>query len=88
MHVIFSDKCLDRVQFRFPRTKKKRIVKKWGSKEHNFIYVPSKSLKITHIMTDDSVMTVGHPNIKSHLEYLNTQRTTEECPLFIFKEEL
>jgi hypothetical protein len=87
IHVLFNDKCLDRVQVRFPRTRKKRIMKKWKSKDSNFICVPSKSLKISHIMVDDSVMAVGHPLIKNHLEFLNTQRTTEDCPLFIFKEE-
>jgi len=88
IHVLFSEKCLDRIQARFPKTKKKRIVKKWKSRECNFIYVPSKSLKISHIMVDDSIMAVGHPMFKDHLKYLNTQRTTEDCPLFIFKEEL
>ena len=34
--VILSPVCFDKVQFRFPRTNKKRIVKKWKTKKENY----------------------------------------------------
>jgi len=42
---VFVDPHLqDRIQFRFPRSKKKRIRKKWAKQERNYKRIPSKSI--------------------------------------------
>jgi hypothetical protein len=40
MRIVVSELMADRVQFRFPRSKKKRMRKKWAKNPENWKYVP------------------------------------------------
>ena len=42
--MVRSYQITDRIQVRFPRSKKKRIRKKWAKQEKNFAYFPSKNI--------------------------------------------
>jgi len=56
---------VDKVQYRFPRSKRKRMRKKWSKQEKNFHYVPS-----------NSVWTIGGM-IYVHPQVLNRMRSME-----------
>lgn len=59
LRVICSPYVLTKGQFRFPRTKKKRIMKKWGKKESNFKDIPGMlkmgSTLLVHPMIYDRI---------------------------------
>jgi len=38
--IIVSANACERKQFRFPRTKKRRVRAKWSKRERNFKYIP------------------------------------------------
>jgi hypothetical protein len=42
--IIESELCVQRIQFRFPRSKKKRIRAKWAKREENVRYKPTAYL--------------------------------------------
>ena len=86
VHVLFSDLILDRIQFRFPRTRKKRIVKKWKKNWDNWKAVPSKSLRIMDVNRNGELYAVGNWILKPHLEYLNSMAAESNGPTFIFEE--
>jgi len=44
MIIIEDSHLLSKTQVRFPRSKKKRIRKKWAKQERNFSYRPSKEI--------------------------------------------
>jgi len=69
VYVSFDENLLEKSFNRFPKTKKKRIRKKWNKLYFNM--VPRKSLIITAIFADETISAVGHPNIKSKLEEVN-----------------
>ena len=71
VRVSFYENMTEKYQFRFPKTKKKRIVKKWGKMPDNLKVRPRKDLAITGIMPDGIIVAVGHPTMKSKLEELN-----------------
>ncbi len=63
------------VQFRFPKTKKKRIAKKWRKDSTNFRQVPCREMYVlngsTLLVHPDDLgkfkhMIVPHPNIGMH----------------------
>ena len=81
---LLTDTCFDRVMFRFPKSKKKRIRKKWSSKEANWKLVPAKDLRIMSMIGPDEIMAVGHINKKQELERLNLIAKETEGPEFIF----
>ncbi len=58
--VVESPLCQNRVQFRFPKSKKKRIRAKWEKREENVRYVP------TAYRAADGVM-YFHPTIAANL---------------------
>lgn len=64
IRIVESKHCQERKQYRFPRSKKKRIRNKWSSREENFRYIP------TVIQIDGELM--AHPSI--------LQRLREEVP--------
>ena len=86
-HVYLKDDIMDRVQYRFPKTKKKRIVKKWKNRDCNYRYIPSKNLRIISLVGEGEVRALGHTDMKQHLEYLNTIAYETEGPQFIFVNE-
>ena len=82
INVLFRDDCLDKVQFRFPRTKKKRIREKWAKNLKNWKSVPAKNLKILRIIRGGEILAVGHPSVKHKVEELNRFREQWD-PIFI-----
>ena len=60
IRVIISPSAQERKQFRFPRTKKRRIQEKWAKREGNFKYWP-----MAFRLGDVVVM---HPAIKARLD--------------------
>ena len=84
--VILSPVCFDKVQFRFPRTNKKRITKKWKNKKENYKEIPSKcvKMKMTH---NGYVIAFAHPNIRPKLEESNSIRA-EGVPEFVIFDNL
>lgn len=40
INIIQSSQCAERKQFRFPKSKKKRIRAKWSKREENYKYIP------------------------------------------------
>ncbi len=44
LRIVESPLCVKRVQFRFPRTKKRRIRNKWLKREENVRYLPTAYL--------------------------------------------
>lgn len=40
IEILESEHCKERVQWRFPRSKKKRVRKKWAQREENVRYEP------------------------------------------------
>lgn len=87
IYVHLRDDVFDTVQFRFPRTKKKRIVKKWKKNKSYYRNIPSKSLRIVSIVCPGEVMALGHSGMRQHLEYLNSIALETEGPEFIFVNE-
>lgn len=87
VHVVLTDFAMDRIQFRFPRTKKKRIAKKWMKNLNNWTRVPSKHLKIVGVRPNGDIYAIGHINMKPHLEYLNSIAKETEGPEFVFGPE-
>lgn len=87
INVIFRDNCFDKVQFRFPKTKKKRIRNKWSNDQKNWKNIPSKNLKIIKIIRGGEILAIGHPSIREKIENLNQMRSTWD-PLFIIWESL
>ena len=65
MEVRTSSFLVDKVQFRFPRSKKKRMRKKWARQEKNYHFVPS-----------NSIWTIGG-SIYVHPQVLNRMRSME-----------
>ena len=57
MDIIENVYLMLRQQFRFPRSKKRRIRKKWTKREGNVRYQPDPNLYIL----DKQKVTVGHP---------------------------
>ena len=84
--VILSPICFDKVQFRFPRTTKKRIVKKWSKRKENYKEIPSKCVKMK-MVRDGYIIAFGHPNVRPKLEESNSYRT-EGTPEFIIFDSL
>ena len=84
--VILSPVCFDKVQFRFPRTNKKRLVKKWEKRKENYKEIPSKcvKMKMTH---NGYIIAFAHPNIRPKLEESNSIRT-EDVPEFVIFDNL
>ena len=67
--LFLSDIYLDkRIQYRFPKSHKKRICKKWKKLNRNFKYIPD-----TNIYVIEEGILVGHPtiikNIKKKINY-------------------
>lgn len=60
VEVMESEFCVDRVQIRFPRTKKRRIRRKWAKRERNFEARPAKAVyRIKNALGGDYIL--GHP---------------------------
>lgn len=87
INVLFRDDCLDKIQFRFPRTKKKRIRKKWAKNKKNWKQIPAVNLKIVKIIRAGEIVAVGHPNVRKKVEELNDVRSAWD-PLFIIWKSL
>lgn len=85
--VILKEDCLDKKQSRFPKSKKKRIRKKWGKDLQNYVSFPSKNLKIMRMVGPGCVLAFGHPNIEQYLKDLNEKRDSES-PEFIFVDSI
>lgn len=84
--VILSPVCFDKVQFRFPRTSKKRINKKWKKRKENYKEIPSKCVKMK-MAHNGCIIAFAHPNIRPKLEESNSMRT-EDVPEFIIFDNL
>ena len=59
INIIKSELCIKRFQFRFPRSKKSRIRKKWSKDEKNYKQVP------TIYQMGDTI--IAHPAIISQI---------------------
>jgi len=62
LKIMMSDYCQDFVQFRFPKSKKRRIRQKWAKRIENYRTVPSKDFK----MMGDTL--IGHTSMRPVLE--------------------
>ena len=60
---ISEPSMVDRYQFRFPRSKKRRIRKKWAKRAKNFRSTPQP---FVYWMKDQNLM-IGHPSIISEI---------------------
>lgn len=87
INVIFSTDCKDNIQYRFPKTNKKRIRKKWSKDNKNYRRWPSKNMKIIGMVEDGGVIALAHPVILNFLKELNSKRTSDNDPEFIFDHE-
>ena len=85
--VMLNECCLDKKQTRFPKSKKKRIRKKWSKNLKNYTSFPSRNLKIMRMVGPGCVLALGHPNIEWYLKDLNEKRNNES-PKFIFIESI
>ena len=65
--ILESEHCKERVQWRFPRSKRKRIRRKWAQREENVRYEP-RAYKM-----DAGRKIICHPSI--------AKRLREELPL-------
>ena len=86
IYVIITEMCLDNVQYRKPRTKKKRIQKKWSRNKKNFKKVPATNLRIIGA-NKNQLIAVGHPTIKERLDGLN-EKAGPGSPRFEFVNSL
>jgi hypothetical protein len=75
-----SEFCADYVQYRFPRSKKKRIKNKWYKREENWKTVPWKYF--IHMEMDNSYY--GHPSLLAELGVEKMKK--ENTPHSIFKQ--
>lgn len=90
INVIFDEKCMDKtiIYTKLPKSKKKRIVKKWNKKFFIEKMEPSKRMKLVAITMDDKLVGMCHPNLKDRLIEANQNFSgSEEAPFFIFPEE-
>ena len=90
VHVLFDEKCMDKniTYTRFPKTKKRRIVKKWNKKYFIEKIEPSKRLKLVGITMEDEFIGMCHPNLKPKLLEANAHFSNGEGDqLFIFEQE-
>lgn len=62
LKIMMSDYCQDLVQFRFPKSKKRRIRQKWAKRIENYRTTPSKDFK----MMGDTLL--AHTSMKPVLE--------------------
>ena len=67
MKFILDDSLVDIIQNKFPRSKKKRIIKKWAKDQRNYITVPKKD---AFIMNNDTI--ICHPCVKEALDALKS----------------
>ena len=67
--------CSVRQQFRFPRSKRRRIRTKWANRERNFRHLPDPNV---YVMEQQGAM-VGHPatiaKLRRELDTANAQIT-------------
>lgn len=61
MEVVESEFIVDRVQVRFPRSKKKRVRKKWAKQARNCESRPSVAVYRLHNVLTGSDYLMGHP---------------------------
>ena len=74
IRVLESSHCQERVWWRKPRTKKRRILKKWELREENVRYVP-RAYKL------DATTIICHPSIAKRLrEGLPPNKIAEPSP--------
>lgn len=61
LRVFLDDSKLEKVCFRFPKTKKKRIVKKWRNNPKNNRMIPKHEKVVTLSYDKDGFYVVTHP---------------------------
>ena len=55
----------EKKQIKFPKSKKKRILKKWANNPNNFLEVPSKEILVSNL--DGKVFLICHPYMKAEI---------------------
>ncbi len=75
--LMYNEKYVIKKQVKFPRSKKKRIIKKWSKKPENFVTIPDPN---TYFLGGDVI--VGHPETIKNLREALLQCKEEKPHLF------